>query len=454
MELAIRRRDGNRAPGRARVVARGMLGAGLVLLLALAFVVGVLVRERVAAPAVPAERPRPALTTGARIEALQQRLTRDGNDAGAAVELAAAYLQQTRETGDPSFYGRAEALLAGVLERDPANAGAMAWMGALDLARHDFTGALDWGRRARALQPDLLAAFPVLIDASVELGRYDDAVRLSDAFVGLRPDLASYTRVSYLRELHGDRVGAIQALELALDTVPEGSEPHAWTRVQLANLYRTQGDLATARREYERTLAGYPEYAPALAGLARVTAAEGDLAAAIALAERAAVIPLAEYVILLGDLQSAAGNATEAARQYALVDVLMQLQQANGVTVDLELALFAADHPQALGKTPDDVAALARVALAERPSIHGHDTLAWALYRAGDAEAAWREMEQALRLGTDDALLHFHAGMIARARGDDAVAARHLERALALDPHFSILHAPEAHAALAALTGR
>jgi hypothetical protein len=48
-------------------------------------------------------------------------------------------------------------------------------------------------------------------------------------------------------------------------------------------------------------------------------------------------MPLAEYVIALGDCYHAAGQPEAAQRQYALVAVLAQLQQANGVNMDLEL---------------------------------------------------------------------------------------------------------------------
>ena len=108
----------------------------------------------------------------------------------------------------------------------------------------------------------------------------------------------------------------------------------------------------------------------------------------------------------------------------------------------------AADHP-APGADPRAPIAQARAALAARPSIYAHDALAWALYRAGEYEEAWREIDLALRLGTRDAMLHFHAGMIARARGDEPAAREHLGAALRINPFFSVRYAPEARAALA-----
>lgn len=435
------------------VAARWMLAAaGLALVFVLAFVAGSVMRGYSREPAARLAAPV-AVTLDTRIAALQQRLMADPTDSRAALELAAAYLEQVRETGDTAWYPKAEGLIAGVLEREPENAEAMAWMGALALARHEFAEGLAWGTRALAHDPDLLAAYPVIIDAYVELGRYDEAVAASDTFIQLRPGLPSYTRVAYLRELHGDRNGAIEAMILALDTVPAATEAGAWTRVQLGNLYLSGGDVDAAEREYRRTLAGYPDYAPALAGLARVAAARGDLTAAIDLLQPVvARLPLPEYAILLGDLYTATGQDEAAAEQYALVGVQLRLQQANGVVTDLELALFQADHP-AESTTPEQVVAQARAALEERPSIYAHDALAWALYRAGEYDEAWREIRLALRIGTRDALLHYHAGMIAAARGDTTAAVTHLETALSINPAFSVLHAPIARETLDQLDG-
>jgi tetratricopeptide (TPR) repeat protein len=182
-----------------------------------------------------------------------------------------------------------------------------------------------------------------------------------------------------------------------------------------------------------------------------VAAARGDDQRAITLLTPLVNrIPLPEYVILLGDVYSVAGQPDLAAQQYALVRAETQLLAANGVNTDLELALFEADHPEA-GQTAAQVVETARAALADRPSIYGHDALAWALYRAGDFDAAQAEMRQALQLDTQDALLHFHAAAIAQARGDLATARAEYRLALAINPNFSLLHAPEARAALAQL---
>ncbi len=155
-------------------------------------------------------------------------------------------------------------------------------------------------------------------------------------------------------------------------------------------------------------------------------------------------LPLPEFVIALGDLYEATGKPAEAQKQYDLVRAMQQLNASAGMDVDMELALFDADH----GAEPQAVLARARGAYARRPSIYAADVLAWALYRAGDYAEAQRYSAEALRLGTRDALLRYHAGMIAEALGDNAAAREHLEQALAINPHFSVRHAPIARATL------
>ncbi|MCI0396003.1 MAG: hypothetical protein L0322_13835, partial [Chloroflexi bacterium] len=179
--------------------------------------------------------------------------------------------------------------------------------------------------------------------------------------------------------------------------------------------------------------------------LARVAAAHGHYGKAIALYQSIVQrLPLPEFAIPLGELYEITGQADQARQQYDLVRAIQQLNAAAGVDVDLELALFDADH----GVDPAAALEKARAAYSRRPSIYAADVLAWTLYRNGRYEEAWTYSQQALRLGTRDALLHYHAGMIAQALGRETAAHRHLQEALAINPYFSILYAPQAQAAL------
>jgi hypothetical protein len=59
-----------------------------------------------------------------------------------------------------------------------------------------------------------------------------------------------------------------------------------------------------------------------------------------------------------------------------------------------------------------------------------------------------------MRLGTRSASFHFHAGMIALRMGRTEPARRLLGEALAINPHFSLLHGGDARRILERLGGR
>jgi tetratricopeptide (TPR) repeat protein len=278
-------------------------------------------------------------------------------------------------------------------------------------------------------------------DALVELGRYREAFRAFDQMNRLRPSLSSYARVSYGRELLGKTAGAITAMRLAVDAATGSAEPIAWTHVQLGKLYWNHGRLAAAEREYRIALQVFPGHAYGLDALAHVLAAKGRYREAIAIERRAVdAMPLPQYVSALGDLHRATGRPALARRQYALIGAIEKLLNANGVKTDLEIALFQVDHGIAMNRA----LARARVAQAERPSIDGDDVLAWALARNGRCAEALGHSKRALRLGTQDALKFFHRGMIERCLRHTRASRVWLEKALALNPHFSVLWAPVA----------
>jgi tetratricopeptide (TPR) repeat protein len=359
---------------------------------ALAFGIG-LVALMGGEAAAPSAVERPVLTgTSADIPKLQAAVRRSPRDEGLRSSLAAAYLQRVRETGDPSYYSRAEGAL-----RTPKTPDGLATAGELALARHDFRGALALGARAGTE-----GAF-VRVDALVELGRYGDAARELQAMVDRKPNLAAYARVSYLRELHGDLDGAVTAMRLAVAAGGPAPENNAYVRSLLGELERRRGHREAARREFGMALALVPGFPAAEVGLARL---EGGTKRLRRVVER---LPLPEYVIALGEADLAAGGA---GKDLALVGAEQQLQQAAGVDVDVELAVFEADHG-----SPRKALALARRGWAKAPSTRAADALGWALTRSGDPEAGYRWARKALRLGAVDPLWRAHAGLSAIAAG-------------------------------------
>jgi tetratricopeptide (TPR) repeat protein len=372
---------------------------------------------------------------------LQQALRRAPRNVHDLDLLGLAYQQRARETGDPTWYPKSNGILTRALRLAPRDLPATSGLGLLALSRHRFAEALAIGRRAVALSPSTSASYGIVGDALVELGRYRAAFGMFDTMARLKPGLPAYARISYARELRGDWSGAVQAMRLAASAAIGQPEPTAWVHVQLGKLDWSRGLYAAAAAEYRAALRTFPGYVYALDALAQVAAATGHLERAIALERRASqMIPLPQFVALLGDLESGAGHRPSARRAYGLVGVIDRLLSANGVRTDLEVALFDADH----GVAPVRALALARRAQHARPSIDGDDVLAWTLERTGRCVEALGYSRLALRFGTRDALKFFHRGMIERCLGNATVARGWFRRALALNPHFSIVWSPVA----------
>jgi tetratricopeptide (TPR) repeat protein len=383
------------------------------------------------------------------IASLQERLKVLPADASSWATLGLAYVQEARVTADPSYYPRAEGALRRSLRLQPAkNFVAATGMGALAAARHDFTGALGWGEQAREINPYNGNVYGVIGDAQIELGHYDQAFSTFQHMVDTKPDLASYARASYARELQGDVPGAVADMQLAFDAAGT-PEDRAFAASQLGDLAFNSGDPAGAARFYAQAAASAPEYEPPRAGLARVAWATGDVDGAIKqFSDIVAGYPAPEYVIALGDLDAIAGRTDDAAAQYATVRIEERLFAAAGVDVDLELALFDADHGD-----PDRAVAEATTEWHKRHSILVADALGWSLYKAGRPDEALPYARFASQLGYRNALLAFHRGMIERATGDVTGARRDLALALQINPHFSILYADTARRTLEALGG-
>lgn len=409
-------------------------GAAAAVAVAALFLGGVLRETGSAAPARVS--PVASATAPDAVVRLQEELRANPNDVRSLGLLGLAYQQRARETGDPSFYAKSAGVLRRAVALAPDDLVATSGLGSLALARHRFGEALVLGRRALALSPSTARSYGVVGDALVELGRYREAFAAFDSMAALKPTLAAYARISYARELLGDWSGAVSAMRLAVDSAVGAGEPSAWTHVQLGKLFWNRGRLGAAAREYRAALAAFPGYVYAFDALAQVEAARGRLGSAIRFERRAAeTIPLPQFVAALGDLYRLRGNERLAQSQYATIGVIERLLRANGVRTDLETALFEADHGR-----PD--VALARLARRSRPSIDGDDVLGWTLVRAGRCAEGLPHARRALRLGTQDALKLFHLGMAQRCAGDRAAARTTFRRALALNPHFSVLWSP------------
>ena len=233
-------------------------------------------------------------------------------------------------------------------------------------------------------------------------------------------------------------------MKLAVDAATGSAEPPAWTHIQLGKLYFNHGRSPRRRARVPRSPSPiFPGYAYGLDALAPARRRSATCRAAIAL-RAAGGRPRSRCRST--SARSATCSAPTASRaaarqQYALIGAIEKLLRANGVRADLEIALFDVDHGIRAAARARAGADRAR---AERPSIDGDDVLGWALARNGRCAEALAYSQHALRLGTQDALKFFHRGMIERCLGHAGAARAWFGRALALNPHFSMLWAPVA----------
>jgi tetratricopeptide (TPR) repeat protein len=383
------------------------------------------------------------------IAALQKNLQRSPHNARAWSDLGLAYVQQARLTADPTYYPKADGAFAKSLTIEPTdNALALVGQATLAAARHDFARALALVDRSLLVNDYNATAYGVKTDALTELGRYDEAAAAAQRMLDLRPGLDAFARASYQRELRGDLAGARELLQRAADDASSPADK-AFALYYLGELAWNNGDRTAARRSYDEALAADPAYLPALTGQAKSLAAAGDPTAALSLYREAVQEqPQPAYLIELGELLEASGQKAAAREQYDVVRATQQLFAAQGANVDLELALFEADHG-----SPAAALRYATSAYRARPaSVLTADAYAWALHRAGRDSEALALAQRANRLGTRLPALRFHLGAIEAALGDRAAARRDLRAALALNPSFNPLQAPAARALLKALS--
>jgi tetratricopeptide (TPR) repeat protein len=362
------------------------------------------------------------------------------------IELAQGFVRKARESADPGFYVNAEDAVQRALHIDPADLNAIQVQGLIMMQDHRFREVRELAQRALARNSQAPILHGLLGDAEMEVGHYTEAEAAYQHMLDLRPNLPSYSRAAWMRWLLGDPQGAIDLQRRAIEAGdPRVPEEHAWTMVQLSNLYFSTGDMQHAMENANAALVTYSGYPAALAARGLVRRARGDLAGAIDdLTHAVEGNGSTEHLMYLGEAQEAAGRSADAQATYA------RLERIGRRSDPRTLALFYANHD----REHDTAVSLARRELDNRPEdVYTQDVLAWALYRAGSFPEAARYADQARRIRTADARFAFHAGMIALASGQREAAATLLRDALHYNPHFDDRLADTCRQTLAGLPG-
>ena len=392
---------------------------------------------------------------------LEERTKADPEDFIAQNKLAGYYLQQVREIGDLTYLKlAAHASQTSVATLQPEhNIDGLAELTQVELTSHEFVAARDHALQLIELQPDKSIPRQMLGDALLELGEYDRAKQaywLMEQFGGVQglTRVAAEQRIARLALLRGEPGNATEhfrkALQMALAMPAPQREAVAWCRWQLGETAFLTGDYAGAEKHYRDALTTFPNYFRALASLGRVRAARGDLSGAAEQYEKAInIFPDPSYVAALGDIYHLLGREQDATAQYKLVAVIAHLNLASGNIYNRQEALFCADHDIQSEKAYQN----AMQEYAVRKDIYGADAVAWTALKAGKLAEAQAAIKEALRLGTRDSKLFYHAGMIAQAAGDRALAGSFLKQALDLSPKFDPLQVRFAQIALLTVSG-
>jgi len=377
---------------------------------------------------------------------------RNSRDQIIATMLAGQYLQRYRERADVGDLLRAENEAKHSLALQPRyNINADMAMASALTAFHQMRPALVYATEASRIVPSSFTARAAVANLDMEIGEYSAA---KEELTSRPPSDDSNWDIALARydELTGHLSSArtiIDGVQRRMDEVVDNpAETRAWSHWRQGELAFAAGDAQAAIARYRESLSIFPGYWHGYDGLAKAYWAQRDWTDALEFATKAAAVyPLPEVLGYEYDAQLALGRRADAAQTLDLIYAIERIGNAQGMN-DRLIAMFYADH----GLRADDAMTIARRDLARRDDIYAEDTLGWTLAAAGKWGEARAHSERAVRLGTEDAKLQYHAGIIALHCGDREEGRRRLQFALSLNPHFNPFQAADARRLLRSAT--
>ena len=375
-------------------------------------------------------------------EVLIKKIKKDPSDLKSLIALTTLYIQEARITGNLNYYNEAALKsVNAVLEKDANNFEALTYKATILLSQHHFSEGLAVADKARQLYPLNAYVYGLIVDGNVETGNYKAALEAADKMISIRPDTRSYSRIAFLREIHGDIPGAAEAMKLAVDAGAPGDENTEWCRVQFGKLNEKMGKLNDAKMYYSIAVENRQDYPYALAGLARIAIAEKDYSKALDLYLLAdSFIPdhtfkegIAEVYNLTGQPEKAKMVADEILNYMIQFSSDGKKGKSAGQNEDHEMAhayMGVGNYEKAL-----------EYALAEynrRPAnIEVNETVAIVFLEKGDYAKALPYIETALKTNCKNPELLCHAGLIYAMTGDKTKAKALLRQGLNSDPLIS-----------------
>jgi tetratricopeptide (TPR) repeat protein len=220
----------------------------------------------------------------------------------------------------------------------------------------------------------------------------------------------------------GEHGKAEARIASALEAHPDEAVFHALR----AHSLRAAGQPpARVREAFERAVALDPEHAPALAGLAEISAEAGEREAALALYDRAAAADPADPGPAHAAIQLLAPSREPDEAQRRLEEILRQHPLHAGAANDLARILAAR------GRDLDRALELARRAVRFQGSHEALETLGWIHLLRGEPERAVEALTRALTLRPEAAMARYRLGLALAAQGDGPGARKAFTEVLA-----------------------
>jgi tetratricopeptide (TPR) repeat protein len=393
---------------------------------------------------IPDLMPRATATDAAEFTKAQETVTKLRGEIKAHPEtkknysdLAQVFIQEARVTGKHhEYYPIATRLVDEALTKDSLFFDALLLKATIQMTKHRFAEAKQIITTAIRVNPYNAGAYGILADANTELGLYSEAADATTKMMSVRPDLRSYARASYQREIRGDLNGALSAMRMAVDAGAYGQENREWAVYQYANLYLHDGKLDTATFLYKGILEERPNYGYALSGMAMVAAAKKDYGTAIEnLVKASQVLPEHLFIEQLSDIYLAMGDTQNAKVMEEKVVATFEQHENDGWNIDREYAAYCANHnihlEESLKRSEND--------LKSRPdNIDALDTHAWLLCKLNKAVEAKPLIEKALRMHPLNPAIAYHGSVIALNTGDVALAEQLKASCKYLAPGYSL----------------
>ncbi len=280
---------------------------------------------------------------------LKHKLKQNPENIESKLQLCNLYISEARITGEHGYYypaalGMTESILANKELKKDDEFMALSFKASVQLSLHDFKNALATAQKAVQLNPHNAQIYGSLVDAYVELGNYDMAVEYADKMVSIRPDLRSYSRISYLREIHGLIDESIEAMKMAVEAGSPGSEEKSWAALQLAQLCFRYDKVREAESILNQILTERDDYPFAIAALAEINVKEKNYEEAERrLIEACQIIPEVSFYVNLAEIYKIQNRQEELDSILLVIKEMLNDDIANGHNMSLEYSKLFLD---------------------------------------------------------------------------------------------------------------